>query len=155
MVTAVPHRCEHRLVTIRCHGKAAAAGGANLMPKLKILLAEDEPSMARYIQMLMSEWDCELAVEQTGADAISRAATFQPDIALLGFVTPGVDGAKAGVELLKESPRTKVVLAVESVPHHVLSDLRAQGYEFRTLAAPFNEEELRAVCFPPLHPRVE
>jgi hypothetical protein len=49
--------------------------GADLMSaKLKILLAEDEPSIRCYIQTLMSQWECELAVEQTGADAITRAA---------------------------------------------------------------------------------
>jgi CheY-like chemotaxis protein len=62
--------------------------------KLKILLAEDEPSMRRYIQMIMSRWDCELAVEPTGADAIRRAATFKPDVALLGLTPPQWSGQK-------------------------------------------------------------
>jgi DNA-binding response OmpR family regulator len=113
----------------------------------KILLAEDEPSMRRYIQMIMSRWDCELAVEQTGADAISRAATFKPDVALLGL-TPGTDGAQAGISLLRVSAGTQIVLFNESVPADILSDLRAQGYDFRTLPAPFDAEELRTVCFP-------
>jgi CheY-like chemotaxis protein len=126
------------------------------MPKKrKVLLAEDEPSMCRYIQMLMSRWDCGLAVEQTAEGAIRRAATFKPDVALLGYITPDMNGAEAGVQLLRVSPRTKVVLWNESVPPHILSDLRAQGYEFGTLAAPFTEEELRSVCFPSPHPRME
>lgn len=118
----------------------------------KLLLAEDDPSLSRYIQTILSRWDCDVAVEQTAEGAIQRAATLKPDVALLGFVTPGMDGAKAGIELLKNSPRTKVVLTVESVPPHVLSDLRSQGYDFGTLAAPFNIEELYDVCFPSSHP---
>jgi len=121
---------------------------ANLMPKKpKILVAEDEPSLCRYIQTLMSQWECELLIEPTAEGAIQRAATFKPDVALLGL-TPGMDRARAGIGLLEVSPGTQIVLWNESVPRHVLSDLRAQGYDFRTLAAPFSGEELRAVCFP-------
>jgi len=115
--------------------------------KLKILIAEDEPSLCHYIVTLLSRWNCDLAIEQTSEGAVHRAATFKPDVALLGYCTPGMDGAQAGIELLKTSPGTMVVLTVEDVPPHVLSDLRGRGYDFPTLAAPFNEEELRALCF--------
>src|SRR5271154_5426743 len=108
------------------------------MPKkLKILLAEDEPSMRHYIRTLMSQWGCELAIEPTAEGAIERAATFRPDICLLGYCTPGMDGAQAGIELLKVLPGTQVVLFNESVAAELLSDLRARGYNFRTLSAPF------------------
>jgi CheY-like chemotaxis protein len=113
----------------------------------KILLAEDEPSMRRYIQMIVSRWDCGLAVEPSGADAIRRAATFKPDVALIGYCTPGMDGAQAGISLLRVSAGTQIVLFNESVPADILSDLRAQGYDFRTLPAPFDEKELRDCCF--------
>ena len=116
--------------------------------RLKILLAEDDPFLVRYIQTLMSRWNCELAVEQTGADAIRRAATFCPDTCLLGFVTPGIDGTQAGIELLKVSPETQIVLFNESVPADMLSYLKARGYNFQALAVPFDEEELRDCCFP-------
>jgi CheY-like chemotaxis protein len=129
----------------------------SLMPKkLKILLAEDEPSLCRYIVTLLSRWECELAIEPTAVSAIRRAAMFEPDVALLGYCTPGgMDGAQAGIAMSMVSPGTQIVLFNESVPADILNDLRAHGYEFRTLEAPFDEEELRAVCFPPLHPRVE
>lgn len=118
----------------------------------KILLAEDEPSMRRYIQMIMSRWDCELAVEPSGADAIRRAATFKPDVALIGYCAPGMDGAQAGINLLVVSPETQIVLWNEPVPPDVLSDLRAQGFDFRTFLAPFDAEALRTLCFPSSHP---
>ena len=95
------------------------------------------------------------SVEQTAELGICRASSFKPDVALLGFITPGMDGAKAGIELLKGSPETRIVLTVESVPSKVLDDLRAQGYDFRTLVAPFNIEELQSVCFPSSDPNEE
>ena len=119
--------------------------------KLKILLAEDEPSLCRYIETLLSRWKCEVLVEQTAERAIQRAATFKPDVALIGYCTPGMNGANAGIELLKVSPGTQIVLWNEPVPPDVLSDLTGRGYNFRTLAAPFDEEELRTVCFSSHH----
>jgi two-component system OmpR family response regulator len=123
--------------------------------KLKILLAEDDPCLSRYIETLLSQWDCDAVVEQTAERAIRRASAFKPDVALLGFITPGMDGAKSGIELLKDSPGTRIVLTVESVPSEVLDDLRARGYDFRTLVAPFNIEELQSLCFPSSRPSVE
>jgi len=123
--------------------------------KLKILLAEDDPCLSRYIETLLSQWDCDVVVEQTAERAIGRAATFKPDVALLGFITPGMDGAKAGIELLKHSPETRIVLAFESVAFEVLDDLRGRGYDFKTLPAPFDIEELQSLCFPPAHPKEE
>ena len=123
-----------------------------MLKKTKILLAQDEPSTKRYIQMIMSRWDCELAIEPTAEDAIQRAATFKPGVCLLGFTTmPGMDGAQAGIELLRVSRGTQIVLFNESVPAEIVSELKARGYNFRTLAAPFDEKELRDCCFPSSH----
>jgi hypothetical protein len=66
-----------------------------------------------------------------------------------------MDGAQAGISLLSVSPETQIVLFNESVPADILSDLRAQGYDFRTLAAPFDEEELQDLCFRSSQPKVE
>ena len=54
----------------------------------KILVAEDDSLLAQYYLTLLSQWDCETVVEHRGTDAIRRAATFQPDVALLGVVMP-------------------------------------------------------------------
>ena len=55
---------------------------------LKILVAEDDRNLARYYETLLSQWNCETVIEHTGTDAIRRAATFRPDVALLGVVIP-------------------------------------------------------------------
>ena len=118
------------------------------MPKMpKVLLAEDDACLRRYIEALLKQWDCEIAVEQDGESAIRRAAIFQPDIALLGFIMPGMGGSKTAVGLLNVSAGTKVALMVEPVPPKTLHGLKRQGYDFKTLAAPFGQEELHALVF--------
>jgi len=126
------------------------------MPKkLKILLAEDDPGLSLYVQIILGRWDCDVVVEQTAEAAARRAAALKPDVALLGYITPGMDGAEAGIALLKVSPGTRIVLAFESVPSEVLDDLRTRGYDFKTLPAPFEIEELQDLCFTTLRPRAE
>jgi hypothetical protein len=66
-----------------------------------------------------------------------------------------MDAPQSGIELSRVSPGTQIILGNEPVPPHVLSDLTARGYNFRTLAAPRNQEELRDLCFPSPQPTVE
>lgn len=111
----------------------------------KVLLAEDDPNLCRYLVKLMDDMNCEIAVEHNGEDAIRRAATFQPDIGLIGFVMPGLDGSATGIGLLKVSPNTKVVFIAEPVSSETLESLKAQGYDFKALSTPFERAELEAL----------
>ena len=76
-----------------------------------------------------------------------RAATFRPDVALLGVVIPEMGGVEAAIKLREICPGTKIVLVTESVPPKTLEQLKAQGYHFPMLPAPFTCEELHAVIF--------
>jgi CheY-like chemotaxis protein len=113
----------------------------------KVLVAEDSPNLARYYEMLLRQWNCETVVEHTGTDAIRRAATFRPDVALLGVVIPAMGGVEAAIKLLEICSGTKSVLVTESVPPETLEQLAAQDYHFEMLPAPFSREELHAVVF--------
>jgi CheY-like chemotaxis protein len=79
---------------------------------------------------LLDRKNCEIAVEHNGEDAIRRAASFQLDVALIGFVMPGMDGSTTGVGLLKVSPHTNVVFITEFVLPEILENLKAHGYHF-------------------------
>lgn len=111
----------------------------------KVLLADDDPNFVRYLVALLEQMSCEIAIERNGEDAIRRAATFQPDVALVGFVMPGIDGSATGIGLQKVSPRTRVVFIAEPVLPETMESLRAQGYDFKTLPAPFERAELEVL----------
>ena len=113
----------------------------------KVLVAEDDRNLAHYYETLLRQWNCETVVEHTGTDAIRRAATFRPDIALLGVVMPEIGGVEAAIKVLEICPGTKSVLVTESVPPKVLEQLATRGYHFQTLSAPFTRDELHAVVF--------
>ena len=109
----------------------------------KILIAEDDPHPCRYLLTLLDQRNCEIAVERNGEDAIRRAASFQPDVALIGFVMPRMDGDTTGVRLLKVSPHTNVTFITEFVLPEILESLKAHRYRFKTIPAPFEFAELQ------------
>ena len=113
----------------------------------KVLVAEDEPSLAEFIVILLSQWNCETEVVNNGEEAVSRAATLRPHVALLGVVMPVMGGIEAAIELQKVSPDTKLVLITETVPNEALLSLKSQGYNFATLPAPFGCDELNEAIF--------
>ena len=98
----------------------------------KILVAEDDHNLAHYYETLLSQWNCEIVIEHTGTDTIRRAATFRPDVALLGVVIPEMGVVEAAIKLLEICPGTKIVLVTESVPPETLEQLAnaSQGIPF-------------------------
>ena len=112
----------------------------------KVLVAEDDRNLARYYETLLSQWNCETVVEHTGTDAIRRAATFRPDVVLLGVVIPEMGGVEAAIKLLEICPGTKSALVTESVLAETLEQLGAQGYHFPMLHCPLPAEELPQWC---------
>lgn len=115
--------------------------------KTRVLVCDDERAVADFIAETLKGDDCETVVEYSGLDAVYRAATFRPEVALLGFVMPKMDGVEAGMNLLKISPKTKIVLITEPVPPETLETLKARGYNFDAFPAPFTPEDLRAMIF--------
>jgi PleD family two-component response regulator len=71
--------------------------GSSMHQTRRILIGEDDPHLCRYLVTLLDRKNCEIAVEHNGEDAIRRAASFQPDVALVGFVMPGMDGSTTGL----------------------------------------------------------
>jgi CheY-like chemotaxis protein len=123
------------------------ADGVSPSRKTRVLVCDDEPAIADFIAKTLKGDDCETVVEYSGLDAVYRAATFRPEIALLGFVMPKMDGVEAGMNLLKISPKTKIVLITEPVPSETLEALKAHGYNFDAFLAPFTPQDLRAMIF--------
>ena len=62
-----------------------------------VLIADDEPHLARALQAQLAHWP-ELqvvAVARNGLEAAERIAALQPDIAFLDIQMPGLTGLEA------------------------------------------------------------
>jgi len=68
--------------------------------KNKILIVDDEKSNLLYLNALLGE-EYTLYIARDGAEALSRAGTYSPDLILLDIIMPGMDGYEVLAELKK------------------------------------------------------
>jgi DNA-binding NarL/FixJ family response regulator len=79
---------------------------------ISVLVVDDEPAIRTLVRMLLERADgFELAGEAAdGAEGIELATRLQPDVVLLDLLMPGVDGREALPHIIRESPRSMVVV---------------------------------------------
>jgi two-component system, NarL family, response regulator DesR len=79
---------------------------------ITVLIAEDQAMVRGAIASLLGlEDDIEVVAEVgRGDDAVDRARTLRPDVALLDIEMPGLDGLAAAAELARELPETRTLI---------------------------------------------
>lgn len=76
------------------------------MAKYQILVVDDNPHAVTMVSIVLSRnVDCELSVAFDGPTAIKKAMEIIPDLILMDWQMPGLDGIRA-IEILKEAPAT-------------------------------------------------
>ena len=80
------------------------------MSKTSVLIAESDPTMAKFLMTNLKLLGCEGVIESTPEDAIRRAAVLHPDFAFVARLMPGDGGALLATELQKASPKTTAMI---------------------------------------------
>ena len=115
------------------------------MPKLKgikILLVDDEPNILQFLEMGLTNEGFEVLTAQDGMAAITLAKEFQPHVAILDVMMPGMDGFEV-CRMLKKTEDVAIIMltARDEVDDRVKGlNLGADDY----MAKPFSFEELLA-----------
>ena len=60
-------------------------------PPERILVVDDEPNIALSLEFLLKSKGYEVAIAQTGSDALQQAATFRPQLVVLDVMLPVID----------------------------------------------------------------
>jgi DNA-binding NarL/FixJ family response regulator len=100
---------------------------------IRIFLADDHEAVRRMVrQMIEDEEGCTVCGEAArGEEAVSRAISLKPDVAILDYIMPGLDGIQATRHIRAASPNTEVVIFTL---HHSIDLIRqawlagARGY---------------------------
>jgi len=81
------------------------------MPKTgeTVLLIEDELQMRRFLRVALEGADYRLVEAETGRDGLSKAAEWNPDVILLDFGLPDIDGIDV-IRNLREWSKTPVII---------------------------------------------
>jgi DNA-binding NarL/FixJ family response regulator len=103
------------------------------MTPIRVLLADDhELVRAGFRALLAGLSDVEVVAEaDDGRAALALVAAHQPDVVLMDISMPGLNGLEATGRIVKEFPRTRVIiLSMHANEDHVLLALRkgASGY---------------------------
>ena len=105
----------------------------------RILLAEDHVIVRQGFRALLEREGLEVVAEAAnGHEAVRLAGELLPDVAVLDFAMPLLNGIDAAKEIRRRSPRTRtILLTVHSEDHYVLEAVRAgvHGYVVKTQAA--------------------
>lgn len=110
-----------------------------------ILVVDDDDGVRGAIAALLSATEYRVAVESSGQAALRRLPELQPDVVVLDWLMPGLDGPET-CRRLKADPAWRhvpvILLTALSGREHVVAGLEAGADEF--LSKPVNGPELRA-----------
>ena len=85
----------------------------------RVLVADDSILMREQIRRILApDWQFEICAEAVdGRDALQKAQQCHPDLVVLDFVMPGMNGLEATREMKKIMPRLPIVLfALDNSP---------------------------------------
>ena len=80
--------------------------------KIRLLIAEDQPLIRRALAGLFDgDSDVEVVAQASnGAEAVTLARAFRPDVALLDIKMPRLNGIEAAKQITRERPETRAVM---------------------------------------------
>jgi DNA-binding NarL/FixJ family response regulator len=95
----------------------------------KILIVDDSPLVRQRLRsMLQQRVDWQICGEATnGREALDKARELSPDLILLDFLMPGMDGLKAAVELEKVAPQVPILMFSMHLSKQLIEEARKVG----------------------------
>ncbi len=113
---------------------------ANIRPKPRILLIDDEERIVNFLALKLKVSGYEVVCTRNGEKGLEIARNSAPDLVLLDIIMPGIDGFEVLRRLRKFSDMPVIVLsAKEHIAEEVLA-LGANSY----MSKPFNPDDLIA-----------
>lgn len=109
----------------------------------RILLIEDDPKLAKFIEIELSLEGYQVTVTQNGLDGLMMAREAQPDLLILDWMLPGISGLDLCLRLRSTGIQVPIIMltARDEVPDRV-TGLNAGADDYVT--KPFSMEELLA-----------
>ena len=77
---------------------------------MKILLADDEPSLCEALSIILRDAGYEVRVARDGAQAVTMFARERPDLAILDVMMPKLDGFDACESIREIDPDVPVLM---------------------------------------------
>jgi len=118
-------------------------GTPNPAPGAKILVVDDEPAIVDAVATALRYEGFEVEEAGNGRDALSTTMSFEPDLIVLDWMLPDVDGLEVGKRLRERGFKTAILfLTAKGGVDNKVEALRAGGDDYVT--KPFSLAEIVA-----------
>ena len=109
----------------------------------KILVVDDEPSIVDAVATALRYEDYDVVEAGTGRDALAAVTRFDPDLIVLDWMLPDIEGIEVGRRLRAQGHKTAVLfLTAKDATENKVEALRAGGDDYVT--KPFSLAEIVA-----------
>jgi DNA-binding response OmpR family regulator len=114
-----------------------------MKPGIRILVVEDDRSIARLVQLYLEQRDFVVRCAYDGPSGLEAIAEFDPTVVVLDIMLPGLDGVGLLKRLRRESNTVPVImLTARDTPQDKIHSLNLGADDY--LAKPFDLGELLA-----------
>jgi two-component system, OmpR family, KDP operon response regulator KdpE len=120
--------------------EAAPAPARPLMPL--VLVVEDDGRMRKYLRTTLSDQRFRVVDAETGSEGLIQAAGHNPDLVVLDFALPDLDGVQVTTKLREWTPAPILILSAHDEEQEKIAALDAGANDF--LTKPFATGELLA-----------
>lgn len=97
------------------------------MSKIKVLLVDDEPDLLEVLGLRIEGWGYELLKAQSGKEAIEAVKNKFPDIVILDYMMPEMNGVQTLREIRKISSKIQVVMFTAHADKQIIAETEKLG----------------------------
>jgi len=96
---------------------------------VRVVLVEDNDVFRETLELLLGlRGDIDVVASvATGQEAVEVCAELEPDVVVVDYRMPGLNGAQTTAEVLRASPRSRVVCLTASISREEMSSLVDAG----------------------------
>ena len=109
----------------------------------KILIVEDDNSVAELVRLFLEQNDYEVLVERNGLNILEVARKIHPDLILLDAVLPEMDGRTVQKMLYNDSETSKIPIIMMTAYSQLEQAFADKENVAGFIVKPFNNDELR------------
>lgn len=112
---------------------------------LRILIVDDEPTIADSLAYALSEFGYDATAVYDGQEALKSAATLNPDVLISDVVMPGMNGIEAGIQIRRMLPSCRIILlSGQAATCHLARDAKVRGHHFEIVTKPVHPRAMLA-----------
>jgi DNA-binding response OmpR family regulator len=116
--------------------------GAPLAGRIKVLVVDDEHSIADTLTIILKHHGFDTATAYCGTTAVEAARLWNPDILLTDVVMPDMNGIQAAMLIRAANPACKVLLFSGQTGAYEMMGPDLDAASFRFLQKPIHPAEL-------------